>query len=83
MFASDGRHGEGQQIANGTFRQFVIDMVGKYGDNARQGIKHFESDPERKKVLIAVPDYMNLTILYKAPCRCLCVAEYQFEPVDC
>jgi hypothetical protein len=39
MFASDGRHGEGQQIANGTFRQFVIDMVGKYGDNARQGIK--------------------------------------------
>ena len=44
MSASDRRHGDGQRHANATFRQFVLDMICKHGDDAKKGIKHFESD---------------------------------------
>ena len=53
---SDKRHGEGQSAANSLFRQFLLQMIAKYKDDARKGIEHFESDPERKKVMIVVPD---------------------------
>ena len=36
------------------FRQLVLDMVSKHRDDAKKGIKHFESDPDRRKVMIAV-----------------------------
>ena len=54
MSASDKRHGDGQRHANATFRQFALDMIAKHGDDAKQGIRHFESHPDCKKVLIAV-----------------------------
>ena len=50
MPGSDRRHGPGQSHANSTFQAFVLKMIGTHKDNARQGIKHFESVPARKKV---------------------------------
>lgn len=54
MSAADRRHGRGRRSANATFRQFVLDMIAKHADDAKKGISHFESDPGRKKVMVAV-----------------------------
>ena len=48
----DRRHGHGQRTANATFRQVVLDAIAKHGDEARKGVKHFESDAERRKVIL-------------------------------
>ena len=58
---SDGRHGDGQTLANNLFRQYVADSVARYKNfnedgssagpgDAEKGISHFLADPDRSKV---------------------------------
>ena len=80
MHAANRRHGEGQRTANATFRHFVLDMIAKHADDAKKGISHFESNPERKKVMVAV----HLTYTDRRLRRhfCKCVEPFQ-TPACC
>jgi hypothetical protein len=54
LSATDRRHGDGQRIASATFRQFLLNSVKEYGDDARKGIKHFRLDNKRAQVMAAI-----------------------------
>lgn len=49
--SAERRHGVGQKLANNTFREFLTDMLSKYGDAAEEGMEQFVKNPDCEAVI--------------------------------
>ena len=49
--STERRHGTGQKLANNTFREFLSDMIAKYGDVAQEGMENFVKNPDHAEVI--------------------------------